>query len=74
MYLGKTLYLPLTLETDDLRILKWWIDASYAPHGHMRSHTGASMTLGKGDQITLLVNKILIQRVPQMLKSFQQMM
>ena len=27
---------------------KWWIDASFAVHPDMRSHTGGAMTLGKG--------------------------
>ena len=37
----------LTLEANDLQIIKWWIDASSAVHGDMRSHTGGTMTLGK---------------------------
>jgi len=28
--------------------MKWWIDASFAIHQDMRSHTGATMSLGKG--------------------------
>ena len=45
--------MPLTLEAQDLQIIKWWVDASYAPHADMRSHTGASMTIGKGAPITV---------------------
>jgi hypothetical protein len=40
--------LPLTLEADDTHIIKWWIDASFAVHTDMKSHTGATMTMGKG--------------------------
>eukprot|EP00978_Attheya_sp_CCMP212_P015133 scaffold38933_cov32-Attheya_sp.AAC.1 len=40
--------MPLTLEGTNMRIIKWWVDASYAVHPDMRSHTGATMTLGKG--------------------------
>jgi hypothetical protein len=40
--------MPLTLEADELYVLKWWVDASYAVHPDMRSHTGGAMTLGKG--------------------------
>ena len=28
--------------------MKWWIDASFAVHGDMKSHTGATMSMGKG--------------------------
>ena len=29
-------------------VIQWWIDASFAVHPNMRSHTGATMSLGKG--------------------------
>ncbi len=47
-YLRDTVDMPLTLEADELYVLKWWVDASYAVHPDMRSHTGGAMTLGKG--------------------------
>jgi hypothetical protein len=28
--------------------VKWWIDASFAVHPDMKSHTGRTMSLGKG--------------------------
>jgi len=34
-------------------MIKWWIDASFAVHPDMRSHTGATMSLGKGSPISL---------------------
>ena len=48
MYLRGTVDMPLTLEADNMSIIKWWVDASFAVHPDMRSHTGGVMTLGKG--------------------------
>ena len=43
-----TQWLPLKLESDYMLIFKWWVDASYAMHNDFRSHTGATLSLGKG--------------------------
>jgi hypothetical protein len=40
--------MPLTLEAGNMSIIKWWVDASYAVHPDMKSHTGGMMSLGKG--------------------------
>ena len=47
-YLRGTISLPLRLEADSLSIVKWWVDASYAVHPDMKSHTGGTFSLGKG--------------------------
>jgi len=47
-YLQFTQHMPLTLEADELIEAKWWVDASFATHCDMRSHTGGIMSLGKG--------------------------
>jgi hypothetical protein len=40
-YLRKNRHLYLTLEGSDLRIIKWWVDASFAVHpGHEEPHRG----------------------------------
>jgi hypothetical protein len=52
-YLKGTMDLVLTLESDDLYLLKWFIDCSFAVHNDMKGHTGGGMTLGKG----LIINK-----------------
>ena len=36
------------LKADSLNIIKWSLDASFAVHPDMRSHTGAIMSLGSG--------------------------
>jgi len=43
----------LTLEADGSSVISWWIDASYAVHPNMRSHTGATMPMGKGCPISI---------------------
>ena len=40
--------MPLTLEADEVNIIKWWVDAPFAVHPDIKSHTGGVMTLGKG--------------------------
>jgi hypothetical protein len=47
-YLRGSIDIVLTLEADDLHIIKWWVDASFAVHPDMKSHTGATMSMGKG--------------------------
>ena len=39
-YLRGTKTMPLTLEADNLQVIKWWIDGAFATHRDMRSHTG----------------------------------
>ena len=38
----------LTLSAESLHHLRWWIDASYAVHPDMKSHTGGGLSLGTG--------------------------
>jgi hypothetical protein len=46
-YLNGTKEENLTLSAEDLRVVKWYVDASFAVHPDFKSHTGAMMTLGK---------------------------
>ena len=41
-----------TLEADDTQSLKWYLDAAFAVHPDMKSHTGSTFTLGKGTIIS----------------------
>ena len=52
-YLNGTKELMLRLWADDLRVVKWYVDASFTVHPDYRSHTGAAMTLGEGAVIGL---------------------
>jgi hypothetical protein len=47
-YIHGTINMPLTLSIDNMSIMKTWVDASYAIHHDMRSHTGGNITMGKG--------------------------
>ena len=38
----------LVLSADGRDEIKWWVDAAFAVHPDMRSHTGAIMTMGAG--------------------------
>mmetsp|Transcript_16222 Transcript_16222/g.24506 ORF Transcript_16222/g.24506 Transcript_16222/m.24506 type:complete len:201 (+) Transcript_16222:1821-2423(+) len=43
----------LTLQADNNKPVQWWIDASFAVHPNMRSHNGATMSLGKSCPISI---------------------
>ena len=47
-YLNGTREDVLTLSADSLTRVMWWVDASFAVHPDMRSHTGAVMSMGDG--------------------------
>ena len=38
----------LTLSADNLHVIKWFVDASFAVHPDFKSHTGAVMMMGEG--------------------------
>ena len=43
--------LPLVLEAHDLNLIHWYVDAEFAKHADMKSHTRGIMVLGKGSII-----------------------
>jgi hypothetical protein len=47
-YVKGSLDLKYTLGADDLRKFRSWVDASYAVHPDMRSHTGGAISFGTG--------------------------
>jgi hypothetical protein len=47
-YLNGTRSKYLTLSANDLRVVKLYVDASFAVHPDFKSHTSAVMMLGKG--------------------------
>ena len=51
-YLNGTQDLYLTVEVDDKGIVEWSVDAAFAVHSNMKSHTGGTMSMGSGIQIS----------------------
>ena len=47
-YLHGTIDKVLTLSVSSTTIVKWWVDAAYAVHENMRSHSGGAMSMGQG--------------------------
>ena len=52
-YINGTRKDKLILSADDLNIIKWYVDASFAVHPDFKSHTGGCMTMGKGSPISV---------------------
>jgi hypothetical protein len=40
--------LVLCLSADNLNVVKWWVDASYAVHKDMQSHTSGTISMRTG--------------------------
>ena len=60
-YIQRSICLPLILSTDKSRNIKWYVDASFAVHKDMRSHTGGFMTMRTGG--------VYVQSIKQKLKT-----
>jgi hypothetical protein len=61
-YLQQTPDLKITLESQDISSVKWWVDAWYAIHPDMRSHTGGVLIIGKGALYTTSTRQKLTTR------------
>jgi len=53
-YINGTRPDKLILSADNLHVIKWYVDASFAVHPDFKSHTGGTMTYGRGSPITML--------------------
>ena len=47
-YLNGTKKNYLTLSADDLKVVKWYVDASFSVQLYFKSHTGEIVNMGKG--------------------------
>ena len=50
-YINGTKNGRLQLSMDNLNVVKWYVDASFAVHPDFKSHTGGVMTYGRGAPI-----------------------
>jgi hypothetical protein len=61
-YLDSTVDMALTLAADKNGQMRWWVDASFAVHSDMKSHTGGTMSLGKGSLYSTSTKQKLVTR------------
>jgi hypothetical protein len=54
--------MPLVLSADGSGKVKWYVDASFVVHPDMKSHTGGTMTLGKGSVYSTSTKQKLVTR------------
>jgi len=52
-YLNGTRNKVLTLSVENLRVLKWYVDASFGVHLDFKSHTGGVLAWGRGAAISM---------------------
>ena len=52
LFLNDTKNDKLILSADDLHVIKWFADCSFAVHPNFKSHTGGGMTFEKVHQST----------------------
>ena len=60
-YLQASKDIVLTLEVNGSGVICWWVNAAFAVHCDMQSHTGSCLSLGKGG-VFGLSQKNLIQK------------
>ena len=52
-YLNGTRKKCLILRVDNLNVLKWYVDVSFAVHPDFKSHTGGILTMGHGALVSM---------------------
>jgi hypothetical protein len=61
-YLRLTISIPLVLGCNGTGELRWSVDASFAVHKDVRSHTGAVLTLGQGALMSMSLKQKIITK------------
>ena len=62
IYLEGSIGIPLKLAIDDNGSMRWFVDAAFAVHVDMHSHTGMSMSMGSGSPISSSRKQKLVTR------------
>ena len=47
-YLRATIAVPLTLQADNMHMLKWWVDASFTMNPDMKVTQGGALAFRRG--------------------------
>ena len=53
MYLKGDLHMKRHMKEDSLRVIRWWVDASYGVHWDCKDHMGAMMSMGEGEIVNI---------------------
>jgi hypothetical protein len=48
-YIREVINMPIILKVDSLNIIKWWVGASHATHGHRKRHLRLAENIGGQD-------------------------
>ena len=62
-YIKGSISLEYTLGANSMSLLRTWVDASYAVHPDMKSHTGGVMALGIGGIVCKLTKQKLNTKI-----------
>ena len=63
-YIQGTIGIPLILSINKSGNIKWYVDAAFAVHKDMRSHTGGFMTMGTGGSYVHYIKQKLNTKIP----------
>ena len=70
-HIEATVHSVSMLEADDLRLMRWCVDTSFAVCSDMRGHTGGELALGKEHHSMQVTNKKSMTKVSQKLRSLE---
>ena len=72
-YLNSTRDMCLMINSNDLNVVHWWVDATYRVHNDLKSHTGATMSIVKGSVTSISRKQTLTPQAQLRARSFMSM-